>query len=111
MWFYFCAPQHHVEEPDDETVGQEDERGNEHWSMKNQSMPDMPDLERNQSRRREDHQKFGPAFLHINANPFGKEDRAIKEGEGRRRAQHSAGEHVLQFVEQIGDVLAVMEEQ
>ena len=53
MWFYFCAPQHHVEEPDDETVGQEDERGNEHRSMKNQSKPDMPDLERNQSRRRE----------------------------------------------------------
>src|SRR5205807_5846356 len=109
--FLLLTLEHVVEEPDDEAVGQKQNHRSKHWPVKNQSMPDVSYFQRNQRTGREDHQKLRPAFLHVNADPFGKKDRAIKKREDPSRAQRAAGERILQFVEKKNDVPAVMQEQ
>src|ERR1700737_4457960 len=70
--------QNTVEEPDDETIHRQDDDG------ANASLYEkMVNLERNQCRRREAHEKLGPAFLQINANTLGEKDARINERGGR----------------------------
>src|SRR5258708_4755491 len=111
LMFLLLTLEHVVEEPDDEAVGQKQNHRSKQWPVKNQSVPDMSYFERNQRTGGEDHQELRPAFLHVNADPFGKKDRAIKKSEDPSRAQRAAGEGSLQFVEKKNDVLAVMQQQ
>ena len=60
---------------------------------------------------REHHQKFRPAFLKINAESFSEQDGRIKEGEQTGHAQLAFRKCVLQFVQQIHDRAAVMQQQ
>src|SRR5207247_6134804 len=98
--FLLLTLEHVVEEPDDEAVGQKQNHRSKHWPVKNQSVPDMSYFQRNQRAGSEDHQKLGPAFLHVNADPFGKKDRAIKKSEDPSRWHGAAGERMLQCVEE-----------
>lgn len=79
--------------------------------MKNQAMPDVSNLQGNQCARGEDHQKLGPAFLHVNAYAFGKENAAVEKCQRSGCAQRASGQYILQFVEQEDDVLAVMKQK
>ena len=79
--------------------------------MKDQSVPDMSDFQRNQRAGREDHQKLRPPFLHVNADAFGKKHRTIKKRENSSGSQCAAGQHILQFVEEKNHVLAVVQQQ
>src|SRR5438477_1369750 len=74
-------------------------------------MPDVPDFQRNQGRGGENHQKLGPSFLHVNADAFGKQYRAIKKRQDSGRAQRAARKRVLQLVQQKNYIFAVMQEQ
>ena len=74
-------------------------------------MPGVANFQWNQRARSEDHQKFGPALLHVNADAFGEENCAVKERECAGRAERAAGECGLQFVEQENDVFAVGEQK
>jgi len=107
--FLLLTLEHVVEEPDDETVGQKQNHRSKRWPMKNQSVPDMSYFQRNQRAGGEDHQKLRPSFLHVNADSFGKKDRAIKKSKDPSRAQGAAGERILQLVEKKNDVFAVMQ--
>src|SRR6266404_1487192 len=77
--FQFLAPEYEIEEPDNKTIGQQQQYWSENRTVENQAVPDVSHFERDQRAGGEDHQKLGPAFLHINADPFGKKHTAIKE--------------------------------
>src|SRR5438094_8325073 len=111
LMFLLLTLEHVVKEPDDEAVGQKQNHRSKNWPVKNQSVPDMSYFQRNQRAGGEDHQKLRPSFLHVNANPFGEKDRAIKKSQDPSRAQCAAGERILQFVEKKNDVLAMVQEQ
>src|ERR1043166_8209999 len=73
--------------------------------------PDVPRFYRNQSRRCENHEKFRPALLHVNADSFGKENATIEERQKSSRPQSTAGQHLRQFVQQKGNRLPVLEKK
>src|SRR6202030_138175 len=109
--FQFVAPEYHVEEPDNKTIGEQQQDWSENRTVENQAVPDVSHFQRDQRAGGEDHQKLGPAFLHVNANPFGKEHRTIKKRQDSSCPQRAAGQDVLQFVEQEDDVFAVGEQK
>ena len=80
-------------------------------AIERRPMPKMMNLERNQRRGREDHEKFRPALLQINARPFGEQNRRIKERDQAGDPQLPARDHVLQPIEQIERRPAVHERQ
>src|SRR6266550_8529565 len=73
-------------------------------------MQNVPHFERNQGRGRKYHQQFRPSLFHINANSFGKKNRRIKQRQKTGGTQCSTCEHDLQFVEQKGHWLAVLQQ-
>src|SRR5512143_248967 len=76
------ALKHAVQEPDNETIYQQDEHPYESWMMPNVTYP-----EGNQGRCRKYHEQFRPALLHVNADSFGKKHRRVKKRQKTRGAQ------------------------
>ena len=76
------ASQDAIKEPNNEAVGQQNNR-----NTKTRPDKKVTHFQRNQRRRRDDHEKFRPAFLEINANAFREQDRRIKQCDHRRRLQ------------------------
>ena len=66
-------------------------------------VPQMPRLQRNQRSGGENHEQFSPAFLQINANPFGKENGGIEKCEQGRSAKIPAFDHVLKLVQEVNN--------
>src|SRR2546428_4472162 len=106
MASFGIAAQNAIQEPNDKTIDYQDDDRGQAWPM-----PNVANLERNQCACGEDHQKFGPSFLKINAESFREQNGRIKGREQRRCTKLATGEGVLQFVEQIQDGTAVMQEQ
>src|SRR2546430_17291895 len=90
--FQFVTPEDEIEEPDNKTIGEQQQYWSENRPMENQAVPDVSHFERDQRAGGEDHQKLGPAFLHVDADSFGKKHSAIKERQdssGVQRAPRS----------------------
>ena len=73
-------------------------------------MPEMPKLNWNKTRGRENHEQFCPALLHVNANPFGEKDRRIKQRQETRGPHCTVCKGGLEFVKQPDDGAAVLEQ-
>ena len=61
--------EHEIQEPDNETVRQQNER-----AYQTRPMPEVTKLNRDQPGSRTNHQQLGPTLLHVNADSFGEED-------------------------------------
>src|SRR5438874_13109149 len=109
--FQFVTPEYEIEEPDNKTIGEQQQYWSENRPVENQAVPDVSHFQRDQRAGGEDHQKLGPAFLHVDANPFGKKDSAIEERQDSSSAQRAPGQDVLQFVEHKKDRFDVGDEQ
>jgi len=109
--FQFVTPEYEIEEPDNKTIGEQQQYWSENRTVESQAVPDVSHFQRDQRAGGEDHQKLGPAFLHINADPFGKKHTAIKERQNSSSVQRAPGQDVLQFVEQKNDRFAVSEQK
>ena len=105
MRFSLVALKHAVQEPDDKTVREQNERAHE-----TRAMPQMPNFDWNQRCGRENHEELRPALLHVNADSFGEKNCRIKKRQKTCGPQGAAGEHGLQFVEQIGNRLAMFQQ-
>src|SRR6266487_5793557 len=105
MRFGLVTLQHAIQKPNDETVHQQNERSYDSWMM-----PNVTYLEGNQGRCRKYHEQFRPALLHVNADSFGKKYRRVKKRQKTRGTQRPAGEHGLQFIQQIIHCLAVFQQ-
>src|SRR5439155_22725725 len=92
--FGLIALEYRIQEPNNETVCQQNERAYE-----SRMMPDVTHLEGDQGRCRNYHEQFRPALFHINADSFGKKYRRVKERKKTRGTQRTPGEHGLQFIQ------------
>src|SRR5262249_7954165 len=73
-------------------------------------MPEMTNLNWNQACRGENHKQLGPALLNVNADPFSKKNRRIKQRQKTSRPQPAVCKHRLQLVEQEGHRLAMLQQ-
>ena len=73
-------------------------------------MPEMPELNWNQTRGRENHEQLRPALLHVNADSFGEKNCRIKQRQETRRPHCTVCEDGLEFVKQPDDGAAVLEQ-
>src|SRR5260370_35985955 len=105
--FQFVAPEYEIEEPDNKTIGEQQQYWSENRTVENQAVPDVSHFQRDQRAGGEDHQKLGPPFLHVDADPFGKKHSAITERQDSSSAQRAPGQYGLQFVEQKNDRFAL----
>src|ERR1043166_5161547 len=101
--FRFVAFDDGIEEPNNETVRQQ----NEHTDQI-RMMPNIPHFERDQRCRRKYHQEFRPSLLHVNADAFRKKNRRVKERQKTSASHYAACEPALQSIEQVVDGLAVL---
>src|SRR5437016_13062269 len=111
LLFQFVTPEDEIEEPDNKTIGEQQQYWSENRPVEKQAVPDVSHFQRDQCAGGVDHQKLGPACLHVDADPFGKKDSAIKERQVHSSAQRAPGQYVLQCVEQKTDRLAVGEQE
>jgi len=72
--FSFVALKHAIEEPNDKTVYEQNQR-----AYQTRAMPKMTGFYWNERCSRENHKKLCPALLHVNANSFGEKNYRIKK--------------------------------
>src|SRR5947207_433969 len=99
------APQNEIEKPNNKAIDRENEHGS-----KTRMMPSVAYFEGDEGRGRKYHQEFRPPLLHVNADSFGKKNCRVKKRQKTGGMQRTARQNGLQFIEQVGDSPAVLQE-